>query len=38
MVAVIERVTPQMLENILKEIEYHLDTLRAKKGGHAEVI
>jgi hypothetical protein len=37
-VAAIETVTPQMLENTWKEIEYRLDILRAKKGARAEVI
>jgi hypothetical protein len=32
-VSVIETVTPQMLENTWREIEYSLDTLRAKKGA-----
>jgi hypothetical protein len=34
-VAVIERVTPQMLENTWREIEY---SLRAKKGGRVKVV
>jgi hypothetical protein len=37
-VAAIETVTPQMLENTWKEIEYRLGILRAKKGTHVEVV
>jgi hypothetical protein len=37
-VAVIETVTPQMLENTWREIEYRLDILRAMKGEHVEVV
>jgi hypothetical protein len=37
-VASIETVTPQMLENTWREIEYHLDILRAKKGARVEVV
>jgi hypothetical protein len=37
-VAAIETVPPQMLENIWREIEYGLDILRAKKGAHVEVV
>jgi hypothetical protein len=37
-IAEIETVTPQMLENTWREIEYHLDISRDKKGGHIEVI
>jgi hypothetical protein len=37
-VAAIETVTPQMLENTWREIEYRLDILRATKGAHIEVI
>jgi hypothetical protein len=37
-VAAIETVTPQMLENTWREIEYRLDILRAKKGAHVEVV
>jgi hypothetical protein len=37
-VAVIERVTLQMLENTWREIEYPLDILRAKKGTYVEVV
>jgi hypothetical protein len=33
-VAAIETVTPQMLENTWREIEYRLDILRATKGAH----
>jgi hypothetical protein len=37
-VAAIETVTPQMLENTWREIEYCLDILRAMKGTHVEVV
>jgi hypothetical protein len=37
-VAAIERVTLQMLENTWSEIEYRLDILRATEGGHVEVV
>jgi hypothetical protein len=37
-VAVIETVTPQMLENTCWETEYRLDILRAMKGAHVEVV
>jgi hypothetical protein len=38
-VAVIETVTPQMLENTWREIEYRLDIiLRVMKGAHIEVV
>jgi hypothetical protein len=37
-VAAIETVTPQMLENTWREIEYRLDILRATKGAHVEVV
>jgi hypothetical protein len=37
-VAAIETVTPQMLENTSKEIEYRFDILCAKKGAHVEVV
>jgi hypothetical protein len=37
-VAAIETVTPQMLENTWREIEYHLDILCAMKGAHIEVV
>jgi hypothetical protein len=37
-VAAIETVTPQMLENTWREIEYHLDILRATKGANVEVV
>jgi hypothetical protein len=36
--AAIETVTPQMLENTCREIEYRFDILRAKKGAHVEVV
>jgi hypothetical protein len=37
-VAAIETVTPQMLENTCRETEYRLDILRATKGAHIEVV
>jgi hypothetical protein len=37
-VATIETVTPQMLENTWREIEYHLDILRVMKGARVEVV
>jgi hypothetical protein len=37
-VAAIETVTQQMLENTWKEIEYRLDILRSMKGAHIEVV
>jgi hypothetical protein len=37
-VAVIERVTPQMLENTWRKIEYRLDILSAMKGAHIKVV
>jgi hypothetical protein len=37
-VAAIETVTPQMLENTWREIEYRLDILRATKGAHVQVV
>jgi hypothetical protein len=37
-VAAIETVTPQTLENTWREIEYRLDILRATKGAHVEVV
>jgi hypothetical protein len=36
--AAIETVTPQMLENTCREIEYRLDILRAMNGAHVEVV
>jgi hypothetical protein len=36
--AAIETVTPQMLENTWREIEYRLDISRATKGDHVEVV
>jgi hypothetical protein len=36
--ATIERVTPEMLENTWREIEYRLDILRATKSTHVEVV
>jgi hypothetical protein len=36
-VAVIKRVTPQMLENSWRKTEYRLDILRVKEGAHVEV-
>jgi hypothetical protein len=37
-VAATETVTPQMLENTWREIEYRLDVLRARKGALVEVV
>jgi hypothetical protein len=37
-VSAIETVTPQMLENTWREIEYRLDILLATKGAHIEVV
>jgi hypothetical protein len=37
-VAAIETVTHQMLENTWREIEYRLDILRARKGAHVYVV
>jgi hypothetical protein len=37
-VAAIETVTPQMLENTWRENECRLDILRATKGAHVEVV
>jgi hypothetical protein len=37
-VAAIETVTQQMLENTCREIEYRLDILRAMKCAHVEVV
>jgi hypothetical protein len=37
-VASIETVTPQMLENTWRQIEYRLDILRAMKGAHIKVV
>jgi hypothetical protein len=37
-VVAIETITPQMLENTWREIEYLLDILRATKGAHIEVV
>jgi hypothetical protein len=37
-VAAIETVTLQMLENTWREIEYRLYILRATKGAHIEVV
>jgi hypothetical protein len=37
-VAAIGTVTPQMLVNTWREIEYRLDILRATKGAHVEVV
>jgi hypothetical protein len=37
-VAAIETVTPQILENTWKEVEYRLDILRGTKGAHVEVV
>jgi hypothetical protein len=37
-VAAVDTATPQMLENIWREIEYRLDILRAMKIWHVEVV
>jgi hypothetical protein len=37
-VAAIETVIPQMLENTWSEIEYRLDILRAMEGAYVEVV
>jgi hypothetical protein len=37
-VAAFGTVTPQMLENTWREIEYGSDILRVKKGAHVEVV
>jgi hypothetical protein len=37
-VAVIETVTPQMLESTWRELEYRLDILCAMMGAHVEVV
>jgi hypothetical protein len=37
-VAAIEIVAPQMLENTWREIEYNLDILHATKGANVEVV
>jgi hypothetical protein len=37
-VAAIETVTPQTLENTRRETEYRLDISRAKTGAHVEVV
>jgi hypothetical protein len=37
-VAAIETVKLQMLENTWRETEYRLDILRATKGAHVEVV
>jgi hypothetical protein len=34
----IATVTPQMLENVWRKYEYHLDILRATEGAHVEVF
>ncbi|GBO29186.1 hypothetical protein AVEN_124673-1 [Araneus ventricosus] len=36
-VTAIENVTSQMLENTWREIEFHLDVLRATKGSHVQI-
>jgi hypothetical protein len=36
--AALERVTPAKLENTWRRTVYSLDTLRSKKGEHAEVV
>jgi hypothetical protein len=37
-VAAIETVTPQMLKNSPREIEFRLDILRARKGARVEIV
>jgi hypothetical protein len=37
-VAAIETITPQMLENTWRELEHRLDILRTTKGAHVEVV
>jgi hypothetical protein len=37
-VAVIERVTPQILKNAWRGTQYRLDILGAKNGSHAEAV
>jgi DNA-binding transcriptional MerR regulator len=37
-VAAIETVTPQMLENTCRETEYRLDILKSMKGAHVEGV
>jgi hypothetical protein len=37
-VAEIETVTPQMLENTWREIEYRFDILRVTKGARVQVV
>jgi hypothetical protein len=37
-VAVIETVTPPVLENTSREIDYRLDISRGTKGTHVEVV
>jgi hypothetical protein len=37
-VAAIETVTPQMLENTWRETEYRLDILRAMNGARVEIV
>jgi hypothetical protein len=37
-VAATETVTPQMLENTWREIEYRLYILRGTKGAHVDVV
>jgi hypothetical protein len=37
-VAAVETVTPQMLENTWRETEYRLDILHAMKDVHVEVV
>jgi hypothetical protein len=36
--AAIDKVTPQMLKNSLRKIEYNLDNLHTRKGTHVEVV
>ncbi|GBM93621.1 hypothetical protein AVEN_56957-1 [Araneus ventricosus] len=37
LVTAIQNVTPQMLENTWREIEFRLDVLRATKGSHVQI-
>jgi hypothetical protein len=37
-VAAIETVPPEMLENTWREIEYRLDILRVMKGARVEIV
>jgi hypothetical protein len=37
-VAAVETITPEVLENTWREIEYRLNILRATKGARVEVV